>query len=259
GVSLAGERTGDLPRLLGDRLVISVARGAEHLLHLLVVQPLDEPRLDQRRIASALDDLAQDPVQVLLRLLARGQGIDRVLDSNSTELLQPPPDLDAEVARLGRNLMNEQEPPRIGRGFLLPRHTVVIVQAYLQSIDAVAIESSAVIAWSGGVRSAGRGGVGSVLDARSAPLLPSPRHVRIRRPDRARRLHAARPGRGSPLDLEAGLPRRVGAFAALARTARSAARDVSRLGARWHRRRDRSCGGVRRSVLCDGAGDLLAL
>jgi len=109
-LSLARNAAHRLVGLISDGLVIRIARRAEHLPHLLVVQAFDEPRLDQRGVSAAFDDLAQDPVQVLLRLLAAGQRIHRVLDGDCAELLQPPPDLHAKVIRLRWDLVDEQQP-----------------------------------------------------------------------------------------------------------------------------------------------------
>ena len=69
-------------------------------------------------------------------------------------------------------------------------------------------------------------------------LLPAARHVRLRRADRARRLHAARSRRAARLDHRGGLQGGAGAGAARARPARGAARDLPRLGPRGGARRD---------------------
>ena len=92
-----------------------------------------------------------------------------------------------------------------------------------------------------------------------AAVLPAPGHVRLRRPDRARRLHAARPGREARLDLEEGLRRRAGAGAARARPARRAARHLPRLGEGPRVRRHRGRGRLHPAVVRDGPGALGAL
>ncbi len=63
-------------------------------------------------------------------------------------------------------------------------------------------------------------------------------HLRLRRSYRARRLHAPRPRRAAQMDLRDRLQGGPGAFAAHARPARRAARDLSRLRALPHQRRD---------------------
>src|SRR5207248_9095333 len=76
---------------------------------------LDEPCLDQRGIAAALDDLAEHPVEVLMGLIAAWQRVHRVLDGDRAEPLQPAPDLHPEVVRLGRDLVDEEQPARLFR------------------------------------------------------------------------------------------------------------------------------------------------
>src|SRR4051812_26021012 len=56
-----------LARLDGNLLVLGIARRSEHLLHFVVSQAFDEPRLDEGSVAAALHDLAKHPVQVLTR------------------------------------------------------------------------------------------------------------------------------------------------------------------------------------------------
>src|SRR5207245_5970088 len=58
-------------------------------------------------------------------------------------------------------------------------------------------------------------------------------HVRLRRTYRASCPHAKRPCRRTRLDLARRLQRRLGLFSTLARSARGAARHVSRLGPPW--------------------------
>src|SRR5262245_13194424 len=86
----------------------------------------------------------------------------------------------------------------------------------------------------GGTHEAGAGarghrGAGPVLAARARLLLPAPRHDGLRRADRARRLHAAGPGRAPALDLAHGLQGRARAGAARPRAARGATRDLPRV------------------------------
>ena len=112
-IVLARQLAGELARLPGDLQVVRVASGAEHLPDLLVGESLHESRLDQRGVAATLHDVSQDPVQVLVRLFVRGEGVDGVLDADRAEALEPPPDLDPEVVRLGRNLVDEEQPPGV--------------------------------------------------------------------------------------------------------------------------------------------------
>src|SRR6266511_532493 len=61
---------------LSDAQVIGLFQGD----HLRVGEAFDEPRLDDGGVAAALHDLAEDPLQVLLRLGVVRQGVVGVLD-----------------------------------------------------------------------------------------------------------------------------------------------------------------------------------
>jgi len=108
----ARQDASELTGLTGDLLAVRIARGPEHLLELLVGEPFDEARLDQRGVPTPFDDLAQHPVEVLEGLVARGQRVDGVLDPDRAEALEPAPDLHPEVAGLRWDLMDEEQPPR---------------------------------------------------------------------------------------------------------------------------------------------------
>ena len=116
GGAIVAERRGEGAELLGELLVILVARSVEQGPDLLVGEALDEPGLADDRLAAALHDLAQEPLEVLLRLGRRGQRVDGVLDRDRADALEPPPDLDPQVGGLGRQLMDQQQPARGGRG-----------------------------------------------------------------------------------------------------------------------------------------------
>src|SRR5207237_5463751 len=78
--------------------------------HFLIAHSMDERRLDQRRFSPAGDDLFHDPAQIFVVLLGARQRIDAVLHRDGAEPLQPPPDLDAQIARRARDLMQQEEP-----------------------------------------------------------------------------------------------------------------------------------------------------
>src|SRR5437868_3099846 len=82
------QRRPQRPRLFADLLVLGITRGAEQVPHALVGQPFDERRLDDGAVAAAFDDLAQDPVEVLARVLAGWQRVDRILDRDRAEALE---------------------------------------------------------------------------------------------------------------------------------------------------------------------------
>ena len=100
---------------LRDHVVVGIACGIEQSAHLLVREPIDEPRLAQRRFAAAADDFLRQPSEILLRLLVHRQGIDRTLDGDRPHRLQPPPDLDPEIRGLWRQLINQKQPRRARR------------------------------------------------------------------------------------------------------------------------------------------------
>src|SRR5205823_3046567 len=52
----------------------------------------NEARFAHRSVAAALDDLAQQPLEVLLRVVGPGCHVYRVLDRHRPHRLQPPPD-----------------------------------------------------------------------------------------------------------------------------------------------------------------------
>ena len=106
----AAQPRGDAACLLGKCVIVLVARRAEHGAHLLVLQAVDEPRLADHRLAAAIGDLVREPGEILLRLLAGRQRVDRVLDRDRTDALQAAPHLDAQIGRLGRDLVDQQQP-----------------------------------------------------------------------------------------------------------------------------------------------------
>ena len=96
--------------LAAQQLVVGVARGVEERLHGIVGKAFDEARFADRRVATAGHDLAPDPLEVLERLLVPRQHVDGVLDRNRAEPLQTPADLDPQVARIRRDLVDQDEP-----------------------------------------------------------------------------------------------------------------------------------------------------
>lgn len=109
-IELCHERS----RVPGDLVVVGVARRIEQRPHLVVRKAVDQTRLADDGFATALDDLFQEPREVLLRLGGRRQRVDGALDRDCPDALQPPPDLHPEVGRLGRDLMNQKKPLRCG-------------------------------------------------------------------------------------------------------------------------------------------------
>src|SRR5438034_11375044 len=70
-------------------------------------------------------------------LVRPGEHVDRVLDRDRAETLQPAPHLDPEVVGLGRDLVDEQDPA--GRSGL--RHVDVTSQTNLLTITSVSCDN----------------------------------------------------------------------------------------------------------------------
>ena len=87
---------------LATVFVVGVASLVEKRPDLLVREPVDQACLADDRFTAAFDDLTQQPLEILLRLLVHRQRVHRVLDRDCAEVLQPPPDLDAEIGRFRR-------------------------------------------------------------------------------------------------------------------------------------------------------------
>src|SRR5262249_17476181 len=79
-------------KLRSDLRVGLVAHPNEETAALLIAEPDDEIGLADHPLAAALLDLTQQPLEILERLLARRQDIDRVLDRDRAQPLQPTPD-----------------------------------------------------------------------------------------------------------------------------------------------------------------------
>src|SRR5258705_106489 len=112
------------PGLPGEPPVVRLPRGLEQGLYLPVGKTVDKTGLTNRSFALARDDLPQDPLEVFLGLIGPGQNVDGVFDRDRAEALEPAPDLHPEVIRLGRQLVNEQQPAAFG--FLHIRHAGVL-------------------------------------------------------------------------------------------------------------------------------------
>src|SRR5207244_1191226 len=97
-------------RVVGQRDVVRLARRAKERLDVVVLHPLDEPRVADRRLAALLDDLARDPLEVLARLLVQRQHVDAVLDRDGADLRQALADLGAEVRGLRWDRVDQEEP-----------------------------------------------------------------------------------------------------------------------------------------------------
>ena len=105
----------DRARLPRQRGVVGVARRREERLDRPRPKPLHEARLADGASPPPRDDLPAHPLEVLEGLLAARQDVHGVLDGDRAQALQTSADLDAQVAGLGRDLVDEEEPARPGR------------------------------------------------------------------------------------------------------------------------------------------------
>ena len=102
-------------RLVRDLAVVGIARLMKETHHLFIGETFDEPGLANRGIAAAGGDLPQDPLEILHSLIPAWQHVHRVLDRHRAQALEPAPDLHPEVIGLRRDLMDQQQPLRLGR------------------------------------------------------------------------------------------------------------------------------------------------
>ena len=105
----------------GRGQVVRLPDVRESLLDVGVADAVDEPRFAEHGLAAAPHDLLCDPLKVFARLLASRQHVDGVLERDGADALEPPPDLHAEIPRLRRDPMDQDEPARLGHRLgLLP-------------------------------------------------------------------------------------------------------------------------------------------
>src|SRR5204863_8071093 len=92
-------------RVCHDLAVVRVPGGAKQRLDLGVGQAIHEVGLADRSLPAAGHDLPHLPLEVFDRLVRAGEDIDRVLDGDRAETLQPGPQLDTEVVGFGWDLV----------------------------------------------------------------------------------------------------------------------------------------------------------
>src|SRR5205823_189853 len=124
-------------RIRHDLAVIRVPSGAKQSLDLGVGEAIHEVGLADGGLPAASHDLPHVPLEVFDRLVRPGEHVDRVLDRDRAETLQPAPHLDPEVVGLGRDLVDEQDPAV--RGSL--RHVGLTSQTNLLTITSVSCEN----------------------------------------------------------------------------------------------------------------------
>ncbi len=110
GVGGAGPLVEQLIGFLDDLFVIRVARSLKEGDYLFIVQPFYKPRLGNRPVSAAFDDLFEYPAQILPTLFREWQSVDRLFDCRGSHLLQPSPNLHAQGVGLGWNLVDQKQP-----------------------------------------------------------------------------------------------------------------------------------------------------
>ena len=93
--------------------VLDIPLGREHGLQLRLTDSLHKASLTQSGFSPVGDDLPQEPAKVLHRFIPVGKDVDRVLQRHRPHALQPAPHLDPEIVRLGRDLVDQEQPARL--------------------------------------------------------------------------------------------------------------------------------------------------
>src|SRR5207244_195753 len=135
--AVARHRLPQALRVRHDLAVIRVSSGAKQSLDLGVGEAIHEVGLADGGLPAARHDLPALPLEVFDRLVRPGEHVDRVLDRDRAETLQPAPYLHPEVVGLGRDLMDEQD-PTVRSGL---RHEDVTSQTNLLTITSVSCEN----------------------------------------------------------------------------------------------------------------------
>ena len=120
------QRIGQRPGVLDEHIIVCFPRRVEQGANLLIGQAIDQAGLADHGLAAAFTDLFQHPLKILLRLLIRGQRIDRVFDRHGAERLQAAPDLDAQIGGLRRDLVDQQQPAVPRRGGVRQFHSASV-------------------------------------------------------------------------------------------------------------------------------------
>ena len=109
-LAAGGARLHQSPRRRCQLAVVGLARRVEERLDLVVAQPVHEARLADGGLA-AVRDSSRRSHSKSSRVSGRfGSDVDRVLDRDGPERLQPAPDPHPEVARLRGQLVDQEQP-----------------------------------------------------------------------------------------------------------------------------------------------------
>lgn len=107
---LFADRAGQPVQFGGDAGIILITLFAEGADDLPIRCAFNRAGEEDGRLAARGLDLLLEPLEVFMRSLVEGQHVDRVLDRHRPELLQLAPGAHAQVRRLGRQLVNQQNP-----------------------------------------------------------------------------------------------------------------------------------------------------
>lgn len=83
---------------------------------LVGIEPEREVRLADPGLPATRDGLPGDPLEILQAFRRAGQDVDGVLQRERADLLEPVAYLGPEIERLRRELVDQDDPPRLGRG-----------------------------------------------------------------------------------------------------------------------------------------------
>src|SRR5262245_4286818 len=107
---LLADRPGQSVQFRRDLRVLLVARQLECGANLLVGGPFDRASAKDGRLATRRLDLLLEPLEIFVRFLVEGEDVDRILDRHGAEPLKLAPYADAQIGRLRRQLVDQEDP-----------------------------------------------------------------------------------------------------------------------------------------------------
>src|SRR5215470_14583206 len=111
---LLADRPSQSVQFRSDLRVLLIPRLIECSAYLRVSGPFDRAGAKDGRLAARRLDLLLEPLEILVRLFVEGEDVDRILDRHGAEPLQLAPDADAQVGRLRRQLVDQEDPFLVG-------------------------------------------------------------------------------------------------------------------------------------------------
>src|SRR5262247_1069396 len=107
---LLADRPGKSIQLRSDLRVLLVTRLLECGADLRVGGPFDRAGPKDGRLATRRLDLLLEPLEIFVRFLVEGEDVDRILDRHGAEPLKLAPYADAQIGRLRRQLVDQEDP-----------------------------------------------------------------------------------------------------------------------------------------------------